>query len=93
MGKIDWDLSSLFENEEELDKSVDDILTKAKKFEKLYKGKLKGLNTTEFDEAIREYELILELLGQITTYAFLKFAQNSQYGSFYAKYQTLSIKC
>ena len=93
MGKIDWDLSSLFENEEELDKSVDDVLTKAKKFEKLYKGKLNKLDAIEFNEAISEYESILELLGQITTYAFLKFAQNSQYGSFYAKYQTLSIKC
>jgi len=93
MSKVDWDLSSLFENEKKLDECINNAAAKAKEFEKLYKGKLKNLNTIEFNEAINEYELILELSGKVMTYAFLKFAQDSQYGSFYAKYQNLSIKC
>ena len=93
MIKVDWDLSILFESEKELDKFVENTIDKAAKFEKLYRGKLKNLKDLEFGEAIREYESILECLGQIMTYAFLKFAQNSKNGSFYAKYQDLTTKC
>lgn len=93
MSKVDWDLSTLFKDEKELDEHVKKADLKAKEFEKLYKGKLKNLSIVEFGEAIKEYELILECSDMVMTYAFLKFAQNSKFGSFYAKYQNLSTKC
>ncbi|NCD12184.1 MAG: oligoendopeptidase F, partial [Epsilonproteobacteria bacterium] len=58
-----------------------------KGFESVCKGKLKELHVNEFLESIREYEAINEKLGRIMTYAFLRFATNSEQGGFYAKYQ------
>ena len=84
---LNWDLSSLYENEALLEADLNDAATRAKSLESVCKGKLKVLHVNEFLESIREYESINEKLGRIMTYAFLKFATNSDNGSFYAKYQ------
>ena len=84
---LNWDLSSLYENEALLEADLKDAAARAKSFESVYKGKLKELHVNEFLESIREYESINEKLGRIMTYAFLKFATNSDNGGFYAKYQ------
>jgi len=84
---LNWDLSSLYENETLLEADLKDAAARAKSFESVYKGKLKELHVNEFLESIREYEAINEKLGRIMTYAFLKFATNSDNGGFYAKYQ------
>lgn len=84
---MNWDLSSLYENETLLEADLKDAATRAKSFESVCKGKLKELHVNEFLESIREYESINEKLGRIMTYAFLKFATNSDNGGFYAKYQ------
>ena len=84
---LNWDLSALYENEAFLEADLKDAAARAKSFESVYKGKLKELHVNEFLESIREYEAINEKLGRIMTYAFLKFATNSDNGGFYAKYQ------
>ncbi|MBL0687700.1 MAG: M3 family oligoendopeptidase [Sulfurospirillum sp.] len=84
---MNWDLIALYKNEDELDLDLEYAKIKACKFEKMYKNRLEYLNSSEFLEAIREYESISQTLGKIMTYAFLKFATNSDNGSFYAKYQ------
>ncbi|MBV5277444.1 MAG: M3 family oligoendopeptidase [Campylobacteraceae bacterium] len=84
---MDWDLSALYKTEELLDTDLQDAAQRAKSFESVCKGKLGALSANEFLEAIREYESINQVLGRVMTYAFLKFAQNSDNGGFYAKYQ------
>lgn len=84
---MNWDLSALYENETLLEVDLKDAASRAKSFESVCKGKLKELHVNEFLESIREYESINEMLGRIMTYAFLKFATNSDNGGFYAKYQ------
>lgn len=84
---MNWDLRALYENEEALNKDLEDAKSRANGFEGVCKGKLKELGVNEFLESIREYESINEMLGRIMTYAFLKFATNSDNGGFYAKYQ------
>ena len=84
---MNWDLSSLYENETCLEADLNDAATRAKALESVCKGKLKELHVNEFLESIREYETINEKLGRVMTYAFLKFATNSDNGGFYAKYQ------
>ncbi|ARU49261.1 M3 family oligoendopeptidase [Sulfurospirillum diekertiae] len=84
---MNWDLSALYENETVLEADLRDAASRAKSFASVCKGKLKELHVNEFLESIREYESINETLGCIMTYAFLKFATNSDNGGFYAKYQ------
>ncbi|MBP6497981.1 MAG: M3 family oligoendopeptidase [Campylobacteraceae bacterium] len=84
---MNWDLSALYKNEIVLDKDLYDAMQRAKNFASVCKGKLGALSENEFLEAIREYESINQTLGRVLTYAFLKFAQNSDNGGFYAKYQ------
>jgi len=84
---LNWDLNALYESDEKLDIDLAKAKTKAENFEKMYKNGLKNLSSNEFIEAIREYENISQILGKIMTYAFLKFATNSDNGPFYAKYQ------
>jgi len=84
---LNWDLSALYENETVLEADLRDAASRAKSFASVCKGKLKELHVNEFLESIREYESINETLGRIMTYAFLKFATNSDNGGFYAKYQ------
>lgn len=84
---MNWDLSALYQNKTLLDEDLRIATQRVKGLVCVYKGKLKDINAREFLEAIREYEAINEILGRVMTYAFLKFAQNSDNGGFYAKYQ------
>ena len=81
-----WKLEDLYKNDKELDKSVKKIEKEAKNFQKNYKGNLKQLTPKEFIEVLKQYENILNQISRAATYAFLKFAKNSDNGGFYAKY-------
>ncbi|MDR1615059.1 MAG: M3 family oligoendopeptidase [Campylobacteraceae bacterium] len=85
MSKTVWDLSLLFKNEEELSSSLETCSLNACKFEQKYKNTLKKISPNEFNECIKEYENISQNLAHIATYAYLKFAQNSDEGAFLAK--------
>ncbi len=83
---IEWNLKDLYKNDQELEKSVQKIEKKAKAFQKRYKGKLSNLSIKEFLSILKEYEKIQNNISRAGTYAFLKFAKNSDNGGFYAKY-------
>jgi oligoendopeptidase F len=89
LSKTEWDLSALFKDETELENFTEHTKVKASNFNKVYKNKLKNLTMLEFNECICEYETILQMLGRIISYASLKFAQDSNNGAFYAKYQNI----
>lgn len=84
---MNWDLSALYIDDEALEVDVKRVEQKAKTFESLYKNRLKILSTTDFLEALSEYEALSQTFGKFMTYAFLKFATDSSNGGFYAKYQ------
>ncbi len=82
----EWNLKDLFKNDQQLENSVKKTENKAIKFEKKYKNKLSKIDVKQFLKALKEYENISNNIGRAGTYAFLKFAKNSDNGSFYAKY-------
>ncbi len=82
----EWNLKDLFKNDQQLENSVKKTEIKAIKFEKKYKNKLSKIDVKQFLKALKEYEYISNNIGRAGTYAFLKFAKNSDNGSFYAKY-------
>jgi len=83
-----WNLDDLFKSDKELEKSVQKIDSEAQRFEKQYKGKLYSIKTKDFIKVLKVYENILNSIGRAGTYAFLKFASNSDNGGFYAKYSS-----
>ena len=92
MSKTQWNLTTLFADESALKLALKESENRASSFQTLFKGNLKNLNEEEFLEAMSVYEDLLEVLGQIMTYAFLLFAKDSNNGSFYAKYQNKTTK-
>ncbi|MDD3463763.1 MAG: M3 family oligoendopeptidase [Sulfurospirillaceae bacterium] len=84
---MNWDFNDLYADNGLLDADVKSASTRAKNLESICKGRLKDLNPNDFFEALVEYESISQMVGKVMTYSFLKFAQNSDMGSFYAKYQ------
>lgn len=84
---MNWELSTLYANQDSLDLDLNRAKKKAQNFEKMYKNSIKSLNSSEFMEALCEYEAISQILSKIMTYAFLKFSTDINSGVFYAKYQ------
>ncbi len=82
----EWRLKDLYKSDKELERDIKKIKKEAKNFQKNYKGKLEQLTPKEFIEALKEYENILNQISRAATYTFLKFAKNSDNGSFYANY-------
>jgi oligoendopeptidase F len=93
LNKTEWDLSALYKDEHELENFIEHVKIKALSFSKIYKNNLKNLTVLEFNECLSEYEIILQMLGRIMSYASLKFAQNSNNGAFYAKCQNIHTNC
>jgi oligoendopeptidase F len=85
VSKTLWDLTPLYKDEEELNGALQASSKKAFEFEKRYKNQLKKLPPKEFNECVKEYESISQSLARVMTYAYLKFAQNSDEGAFLAK--------
>ncbi len=81
----DWNLKDLFNSDEDLKKFVEKVEKEAKNFQKKHKN-IKKSTPKEFLKALKEYEEILNAIARAGTYAFLKFAQNSDNGNFYALY-------
>lgn len=85
----EWDLSVLFSNESKLNSFVSKQKKAAEAFAKSFQNKLHTLDSASFNNAIIEYESILEGLGRIGTFAFLHFAKDTSKGDFYAKYEMM----
>ncbi|MBM0637159.1 M3 family oligoendopeptidase [Campylobacter sp. VicNov18] len=84
---LEWDLSALFKNKEELQNFTQNQIQASLNFKKKYENKLHTLNAKDFSQALINYENLNQALGKIITYAYLLFAKNTQDGSFYAKYE------
>ncbi len=82
----EWNLKDLFKSDKELEIHAKKIQKRAKKFQKRYKSSIKSLTPKEFLKALQEYEEILNSIARAATYAFLKFAKDSDKGAFYASY-------
>ncbi|WP_169973674.1 MULTISPECIES: M3 family oligoendopeptidase [unclassified Campylobacter] len=87
-----WDLTPLFKNEKELEKSALSLKDECKKFEKKYLETFLDLSTDQFLQAFDEYEKLLSKLSKVTTYAFLVFAKDTSKGAFYAKFEEIATK-
>jgi len=64
-----WDLTLIYENEDLMNKDLDEVLAITEDLEKNYKGKLN--NGKIIDEALRKYERFYELLVLIENYVSL----------------------
>ncbi|ANV97535.1 oligoendopeptidase F [Helicobacter enhydrae] len=82
-----WNLDCLFASQKELEEKAKKLKIKAEDFEKNYKGKL--AQQTDFPMILKQYESLCEGIASIQTYTFLLFAQNSDNGDIYAKYEMI----
>lgn len=69
-----WDLSSLFETEEQFEKAIEVALFEASNIEKLYKGNLK--TAQKVIEVLKEYETLYKKLVSIGTFASLVLSED-----------------
>lgn len=83
MSENHWKLADIFDSMTALDERVETLKTQAKNFQSTYQGKLSEI----YPQALEEYEQILEGIGAVATYSFLRFAQDSSMGDLYAKYE------
>ncbi len=89
-----WDLTDFYKSI--TDKKIAEDFKKAaelaKKFTKDYQGKLKNISAVNLAKAIKEYEKISELLGKISSFAYLNYATNLNSPKDTAFYQDSSEK-
>lgn len=83
MSEHHWKLTDIFASTSALDERVEELKTQAQNFQTTYQGRLDQVQP----KAIGEYEQILEGIGAVATYSFLRFAQDSSLGDLYAKYE------
>ncbi|MFP4331896.1 MAG: M3 family oligoendopeptidase [Campylobacterales bacterium] len=84
---MNWDLTPLFANYDEVDTTLKGCKKRAKKFANKYKGSISTLKSDEFNKALGSYEDIIEELSRVLSYVFLQFATDSSKGSVMAKYE------
>jgi len=84
-----WNLSEIFENENECEKFAGDLRGECEKFASEFKGNLGNLSATEFKRAIEIYQNLNEKIAKIETYAYLTFAKNSKNGAILAKFDQI----
>lgn len=89
-----WDLTDFYKSIS--DKKIAEDFKKAedlaKKFTKDYQGKLKNVSALSLAKAIKEYEKISEILGKISSFAYLNYATNLNSPKDTAFYQDSSEK-
>ena len=87
MSKTTWNLDDLFKDEASAKEALEEARKRAQRFESLVKGNLKNSSETDFIESMRAYESIMESLGRIMTYAYLRFAIDASQGGLLARFQ------
>ncbi|EAK6049979.1 M3 family oligoendopeptidase [Campylobacter lari] len=87
-----WNLSTLFKDEQELNLFLQKTQDEACEFKKQYENNLHSLDNEQFLQALKNYEELILKLSHILTYVYLNFAQDTTKGAFYAKYENLSKK-
>jgi len=73
-----WDLSPLYTslNSKEIDSDLKKSSHLEKNFTKKYKSNITSLNASELHSAIKEYEKMEEILGRLSSFAYLYYAEN-----------------
>jgi oligoendopeptidase F len=89
-----WDLSHLYPSKDskEIKDDLNHTTDRVKRFHKLFQGKLSGLDGEILASAIKEYEEIEEVLGRISSFAYLLYAENISNAENAAFYQDMSEK-
>lgn len=90
-----WDLSDLYSgiDDSQLKEDKKKVQKKAARFSNIYRGKVADLNAGEFENALQEYEEIIEMIGKIGSYAHLLWSTdtgNAQYGKLMQETNELS---
>ncbi len=89
-----WNLCDLYPgiHSKELKHDIANTTERVKRFAKLFKGRIKELQGDMFASAIKEYEEIQEILGKISSYAYLLYASDLSNSEHTAFYQDISEK-
>ena len=77
-----WDLTPLFKNEKELEKSALSLQNECEKFEAKYSDKFLNLSDEEFFAALNEYENLLENIARLQIYVSLVFSKDTSKGAY-----------
>jgi len=76
---IKWDLSDLYESADSkaFKKDRDDVVLQAKNFASRYKGKIAELDAVSYKKMLQEYESILDTIGKIGSFSYLRWSTNT----------------
>ena len=92
-GKVPaWDLSDLYgsDTDPRIEADLTQALARAQGFESAHQGKVAALSGAALAAAVAEYEAIEEVLGQVMSYAQLRFSADSTDPAAGKFYQTMS---
>ncbi|MCE3233374.1 MAG: oligoendopeptidase [Rickettsiaceae bacterium] len=89
-----WDLSHLYpgKDSKELKADLTNTADRARRFQKLFQGKLNSLEGDILASTLKEYEEIEEILGRIGSFAYLLYSENVTDAENAAFYQNISEK-
>jgi len=88
---MNWDLSSLFNNIDEVDRLLENTRSEVEEFYET-KGKMVNYNVFEFQKALDKYIDLNEKLSRVMTYIYLQFATDTTKGNLLSKYETITTK-
>src|SRR6056297_401020 len=77
---VAWDLSDLYKSPEDpkLLEDKKDLLEQADKFADKYRGRISALSASEFSDALRAYESLVQRAGKIGSYSHLIWSTNTE---------------
>jgi len=77
---VAWDLSDLYKSPEDpkLLEDKKDLLEQADKFADKYRGRISALSASEFSDALRAYESLIQRAGKIGSYSHLIWSTNTE---------------
>lgn len=89
-----WNLSHLYPgmDSKELKNDISSVTDKVKKLSEKYKGKIRGADGDILASAIKDYEKIQDILGRISAYSYLLYAEDLSKPANTAFYQDMSEK-
>lgn len=70
--RFTWDLTAIFETEEEFEQKLQEVVKLSEDMEKEYKGKLNGAK--EINACLDQLKVLIELAGLLGTYSYLSVA-------------------
>ena len=84
---MQWNLKDLFADEKAANAYLQVLQESAVKFRAHYENKLATLKSTEFQNALKEFERIAQGVAKVMSYVYLCFARDTAQGAFYAKFE------